>query len=495
MDEKKKHPALILMFGATGDLAKRKLYPALYQLYKKNDNFAVIGLARRPHTNLSFRELVGHSLSTEEAQIGAFLERFYYQSLDIEKPESFLALKELSDKLDVRYDLGGNRIFYLSLAPRFFAPAAQNIKKSGLTETSGWKHLIIEKPFGHDLTSAAALNDQLLQVFDEKEIYRIDHYLGKEMIQNIEALRFANPIFESVWNHRHISNVQITSSEMIGVGERASYYDQTGALLDMVQNHIMQMVALTAMEPPSRFDTEDIRDEKVKVFKSIRPISGHDIVNQVVKGQYIGGILPDGTEVRSYRNEENIKAESTTETYVAARFYIDNYRWSGVPFYIRTGKRMAAKSTQIVIQFKDIPQNPYFYHFEAVMPNLLVIHVQPDEGLSLKLNVKNFDQADSTIPISMNFCNNSKDANYNSDAYERLLSDCLKGDSTNFTRWDEVAYSWSLMDSIVAAWKEEHVPLDFYEAGSMGPSSADRLLARDGFHWWPLSETDPPIRA
>ncbi|RYL90340.1 glucose-6-phosphate dehydrogenase [Sporolactobacillus sp. THM7-4] len=490
MDETQKQPTLVLMFGATGDLARRKLYQALYQLYKNNQEFAVIGLARRPHTHLSFRSLVSDSITPDEEHIGDFLNRFYYQPLDIEQPESFVSLKKLSDEIDIRYHLGGNRIFYLSLAPRFFTLAAQNLKRAGLTDTVGWKHLVIEKPFGHDLPSATKLNEDLLDVFDEKEIYRIDHYLGKEMVQNIEALRFANPIFESVWNHRHISNVQITSSETLGVGERANYYDQTGALLDMVQNHMMQMVALTAMEPPGRFDTEDIRDEKVKVFKSIRPMSAESISSQIVRGQYTSGVLSDGSVVKGYRDEDNIDSKSNTETFVAARFYIDNYRWSGVPFYVRTGKRMTAKSTEIVVQFKDIPKNPYFYHFEDVKPNLLVIHIQPDEGLSLKLNVKQFNETGNTMPISMKFSNNSGTSDYGAGAYVRLLSDCFKGDSTNFTRWDEVAYSWSLMDSIVAVWKENKVPLDFYEAGSMGPASSDQLLARDGFRWWPLTSTE-----
>lgn len=490
MVETQKQPTLIFMFGATGDLARRKLYPAFYQLYKKNQDFAVIGLARRPHTDESYRSLINDTLPTNTDEREDFLDRFYYLSLDIDQPESFDTLKKLSNRIDEHYRLKGNRIFYLSLAPRFFGLAAKNLKRAGLTETAGWKHLIIEKPFGHDFPSAEKLNNDLLHVFDEKEIYRIDHYLGKEMVQNIEALRFANPIFESVWNHRYISNVQITLSETLGVGERASYYDQTGALLDMVQNHIMQMIALTAMEPPSRFETEDIRYEKVKVIQSIRPMSAENISGQVVRGQYTSGRMSDGTAVCAYREEEKIDRESNTETFIAARFFIDNYRWSGVPFYIRTGKRMTAKSTEIVIQFKDNPKNPYFYHLNDAEPNLLVIHVQPDEGLSLKLNVKQFNETGNTMPITMKFCNNCENFGNTPDAYERLLADCLKGDSTNFTRWDEVAYSWSLMDSIVSAWSEKQVPLDRYEAGSMGPASADQLLVKDGFRWWPLTRTE-----
>ncbi|MFT8871238.1 MAG: glucose-6-phosphate dehydrogenase [Sporolactobacillus sp.] len=488
MTDTAKEPVLIIMFGATGDLACRKLYPALFELYKKRHEFAVIGLARRQHTHESYRSMIDRTLRGASDQRQEFLDRFYYLPLDVSAVEHFYRLKRIADQIDSQYHLGGNRIYYLSLAPRFFGQAAQNLKSAGLTETAGWKRAVIEKPFGHDLASAKALNKELLAVFREPEIYRIDHYLGKEMVQNIEALRFANPIFESIWNYRHIANVQITLSETLGVGDRASYYDQTGALLDMVQNHILQLMILTAMEPPSRFDTEDVRQEKVKVLKAIRPLERENIAQQIVRAQYKAGVMPDGTRISGYHGENNIDASSTTETFIAARFFIDNYRWSGVPFYVRTGKRMAAKSTEIVIQFKDIPQNPFFYELQKAGPNLLVIHIQPDEGLSLKLNVKEFGESGATLPISMNFSNHYNGRNQAPEAYERLLGDCLRGDSTNFTRWDEVAYSWILTDSIVAAW--DKIPLDYYEAGTMGPDASDELLARDGFCWWPLTKME-----
>ncbi|MDF2910874.1 MAG: glucose-6-phosphate dehydrogenase, partial [Sporolactobacillus laevolacticus] len=273
MTETTKEPVLIFLFGATGDLARRKLYSALYRLYKKDQDFAVIGLARRAHTDATFRDLINDSLPSEAGQRKHFLERFYYRRLDITRPESFVQLKNFSDELDERYQLHGNRIFYLSLAPAHFGLAAKHLKESGLATTPGWKRLIIEKPFGHDLQSSKELNESLLHAFNENEIYRIDHYLGKEMVQNIEVLRFANPIFEAVWNRRYISNVQITLSETLGVGERANYYDQTGALLDMVQNHIMQLLTLVAMEPPTRLETDDVRYEKVKVLKAVRPMN------------------------------------------------------------------------------------------------------------------------------------------------------------------------------------------------------------------------------
>lgn len=494
MFEKNYQPTLFFLFGATGDLARRKLYPALYHLYKKKIRFAVIGLARREHRHDSYRELVQESLQNNHvsaADINDFLSRFYYSPLDVGKPEDFVALKKLSDKINVDFQLDGNRIFYLSLAPRFFAVATQNLQKTGLTAGKGWKRLIIEKPFGHDLLSATQLNEDILRVFQEKEIFRIDHYLGKEMVQNIQVIRFANPIFESIWNNRYISNIQVTLSETLEVGERANYYDHTGALLDMVQNHILQMVALTAMEPPGRFETEDIRDEKVKVFKSIRQMTADEIADHLVRAQYTRGVMADGTIAKGYREEENIRPDSKTETFIAARLFIDNYRWAGVPFYVRTGKRMTAKSTEIVIQFKDAPKNPYFYNFSDISPNLLIIHVQPDEGVSLKINAKKFSDSGDTMPITMDFCNNCNGRTDSSaTAYERLLQDCIKGDSTNFTRWDEVAFSWSFVDSIIKAWSERNIPLDQYEAGTMGPASSHELLTKDHLQWWPLTKME-----
>ncbi|MCQ2009075.1 MAG: glucose-6-phosphate dehydrogenase [Sporolactobacillus sp.] len=486
MIETSKEPVLIFLFGATGDLARRKLYSALYRLYTRDQEFAVIGLARRAHTDESFRDLINDSLPSEAGPRKHFLSRFYYRRLDITRPENFVALKSFCDELDERYQLHGNRIFYLSLAPCYFAQAAQNLKKSGLSTTPGWKRLIIEKPFGHNFDSSKELNESLLHAFNEKEIYRIDHYLGKEMVQNIEVLRFANPIFEAIWNRRYISNVQITLSETLGVGDRANYYDQTGALLDMVQNHIMQLLTLIAMEPPARFETNDVRYEKVKVLKAIRPMHINNVVEQIVRGQYSRGITPDRKKLRAYLDEDNIRSDSDTETFVAAKFLIDNYRWQGVPFYIRTGKCLAEKSTQIVIQFKKLPKNPYFHNVNHVGPNLLVIYISPDEGLSLKLNVKETGETGNTIPISLKFRNNELAMENMQDAYERLMADCIKGDSTNFTRWDEVAYSWEIIDSIVDSWKKRRVPVDYYEAGSMGPASADELLEKNGHHWWPI---------
>lgn len=481
----------MILFGATGDLAQRKLYPALHRLYKKKERTGgLIGVARRPYDDQMFREMIKKSVeATGETCDEGFLERCFYYSLDVQNTEGYHGLNDLVHKVDKDLQLNGNRIFYLALAPEFFGTVTQRLKESGLTKVSGWKRLVIEKPFGRDLESAEELNKEIRSAFEEDEIYRIDHYLGKDMVQNIQVIRFANPIFESIWNNRYISNVQITSSETLGVEERASYYDRTGALMDMVQNHMLQMVALTAMEPPSRMVTEDIRDEKVKVLRSIRPVDTSNVKDLIVRGQYGKGTLPNGTEGRAYREEENISSDSETDTFVAAKIFIDNFRWSGVPFYIRTGKRLKAKSTEIVIQFKDAPHNPYFRTFGNMEPNLLVIHVQPDEGLTLKLNAKNFEHPMDTLPIKMAFSNLDEE-NSSSEAYERLIYDCMRGDSANFTRWDEVALSWEYVDGIIAAIGQVKPPLSFYESGSMGPVASDELLSKDGTKWWPLSEIE-----
>lgn len=481
----------LILFGATGDLAQRKLYPALHRLYKKNERtFALIGVARRPYDHDKFRDMVKNSVEAagETCEPG-FLDLCFYYSLDVQDTAGYAGLNDLATKVDSDLSLNSNRIFYLALAPEHFGTVTLRLKDSGLTKVSGWKRLVIEKPFGRDLTSAEELNNEIRTAFEEDEIYRIDHYLGKEMVQNIQVIRFANPIFESIWNNHYISNIQITSSETLGVEERASYYDRTGALMDMVQNHMLQMVALTAMEPPSRMVTEDIRDEKVKVLRSIRPVDHTNVKELIIRGQYSEGTLPDGKPGRAYRKEDNISPESETDTFVAAKLYIDNFRWSGVPFYIRTGKRLAAKSTEIVVQFKDAPTNPYFKTFSNMQPNLLVIHVQPDEGLSLKLNAKNFNSPMDTLPIKMAFSNSGDQAS-GGDAYERLIQDCMRGDSTNFTRWDEVALSWQYVDGVIKAWNEVKPPLAFYESGTMGPVASDDLLAKDGTKWWPLSKLE-----
>ncbi|GIN38293.1 MULTISPECIES: glucose-6-phosphate dehydrogenase [Heyndrickxia] len=490
------HTSLIMIFGATGDLAKRKLYPSLFHLYRKGklaDKFAIIGTARSPWTHEEFRANVKDSVLTalgSNEQIDDFASHFYYQPHDVTDSESYIKLRNLAGELDSKYELQGNRIFYLAMAPEFFGTIADHLKSDGLTETEGFKRLVIEKPFGHDLESAEKLNAQIRQSFAEEEIYRIDHYLGKAMVQNIEVIRFANAFFEPLWNHRYISNIQITSSEKLGVEERARYYEKSGALRDMVQNHMLQMVALLAMEPPIRLSTDEIRSEKVKVFRALRPIEGEEVNNYFVRGQYGPGSI-DGEKVEGYRNELNVDPQSNTETFVAGKLMIDNFRWAGVPFYIRTGKRMTAKSTKIVVQFKDIPMNLYKNNHDQLNPNLLVIHIQPDEGITLHLNAKKSGQNMQTNPVKLNFSNEGSNGINTPEAYEKLLYDCLQGDATNFTHWDEVALSWRFVDKISEVW-ENTTSSTFpnYSSGSMGPDDADKLVEKDGFFWWNVTDLD-----
>ena len=486
-------PFLLLLFGATGDLARRKLYPSLFRLYTKGllpEQFAIVGVARRLKSEDEFKNLVNDSILSytslvDRDELNQFISHMYYQSHDVSNLESYHSLKKLVDELDDKYSLQRNRIFYLAMSPEFFGTVARNIQESGLKDTSGFTRLIIEKPFGRDLASAIELNNEIRTAFSENEIYRIDHYLGKEMVQNIEVIRFSNAIFEPLWNNRYIANIQITSSETIGVEERARYYDNNGALRDMVQNHMIQMVSLLAMEPPIKLSTEEIRSEKVKVLRALRPIQPEEVDQYFVRGQYDRGII-DGVEVPAYREEKYVDPNSNTETFVAGKLLIDNFRWAGVPFYIRTGKRMEKKSTKIVVQFKDMPMNLYYHNGSSLKPNLLVIHIQPEEGITLHLNMKKSGQIMQTTPVRLNFSNEYIDKMNTPEAYEKLLYDCLRGDATNFTHWDEVALSWKYVDQISEVWNQKTANFPNYTAGSMGPKEADALLAKDGFIWWPL---------
>lgn len=486
-------PYTLVLFGATGDLARRKLLPALYSLYMDKlmpPSFAVIGVARSHQDDSQFRAELRKSItafSRHELCDGpdweTFCSKFHYCAADANQPSDFETLGRRVAELEQTHGLPGNRIFYLAMAPQFFGPVTLNLKHGNLSAAPGWKRLIIEKPFGHDYASAALLNNQLRQVFEEEEIYRIDHYLGKEMVQNIEVLRFANSIFEPVWNNRAIANVQITSSETVGVEDRASYYERSGALRDMVQNHMLQMVMMIAMEPPSRLNMEAIRDEKVKVLRSLRPHSPMEVAQHVVRGQYEAGTVKE-KPVASYRDEPGVAKDSNTETFLAARLFVDNFRWAGVPFYIRTGKHMAAKSTEIVIQFRDMPKHLYFNHDGKLGPNLLVIRVNPQEGMYIQLNAKRPGNDETVIPVAMEF---SQEPDDSPEAYERLLFDAMHGDSTFFTRWDEVALAWKFVDPIAVAFESGMVPLYPYKAGSWGPHACGALVQNDGFEWWPVT--------
>ena len=485
----------MVLFGATGDLAKRKLFPALYGLYRNHmidQRFAVVGVGRSDMELAEFHQSLRESIDKfgrmsveDEQNWQAFISHFDYLPLDVTESGTYDMLLKKVQEREAAHDLPGNRLYYLAMAPELFGTVSSNLKKSGLTETKGWKRLVIEKPFGHDYPSALELNEQIQQSFKEEEIFRIDHYLGKEMIQNIEVIRFANSMFEPLWNNRHIDNVQITASETVGVGERASYYEHSGALCDMVQNHMLQMLMMVCMEPPSKFETEAIRDEKVKVLRSLRRYSEEEVSQHVVRGQYTQGTL-EGKGVIGYRDEEGVAPDSETETFVAAKLFVNNFRWAGVPFFIRTGKRMPYKATEIVIQFKDLNQHIALNKRGEVGPNLLIIRIHPVEGMYMLFNAKKHGTDNEVTPIAMEFCNNCDDET-TPEAYERLLFDAIEGDSTYFTRWDEVSLAWKFVDPISNAWEKNMSPLYTYAAGTWGPLQVDRLLSEEHAHWWPIA--------
>ncbi len=475
-----------VLFGATGDLAKRKIFPALFNLYldqKLAKPISIIGLGRRDMADKEFQEYVEQSVRTfsrradvDRNNMDQFLAAFRYSVLDAAKVEDFRKLLHIVKQRESELKIPENRMFYLSVGPEFFGPIALNIKESGLGSTTGWKRLIIEKPFGRDLESARELNTALSKAFEEDEIYRIDHYLGKSMIQNLESLAFSNPVLQTLLNNRHIANVQITASEIVGVEERAGYYDKSGAIRDMFQNHMMQILMMMAMHMPKSIRPEDIRNEKRKVIESVRPLKKDDVSHDIIRAQYSAGEI-NGKTVAGYTNEPGIEASSQNDTFVAARLWIDNSYWQGVPFYIRTGKRMAEKSTRIVIEFKSSVKTG---NANKLAPNLLIIEINPNENVSLQINSRNPING-KIEPVKISFSTQQADI---PEAYERLIYDAIRGDSTFFAHWKEVELSWEWVQPILHAFKENDIPLYHYPAGSNGPEAANRLLHEDGFNWW-----------
>ena len=477
---------LITFFGATGDLASRKLYPALFRLFQKGfirNHFAVIGTARREWTDEHFREVVVksvQSLTEDVNQAEEFASHFYYQAHNVTDTHHYVVLKELSEKLDQQYGIEGNRIFYLAMAPSFFGTITQHLKDEALLTDHGYNRLIIEKPFGKDYESAQILNEQLRHSFDENQIYRIDHYLGKEMIQNITAVRFANRVFETMWNREHIDNVQITLAEQVGVEERGGYYETSGALRDMVQNHILQILALVAMEPPQSF--EAVRQNKINVLEQLRHYSPEEVSKNFVRGQYgpsLDGSLP------GYRQDQNVSDDSNMETYVAGKVFIDNERWKDVPFYVRTGKSLNSKTTVIDVVFKEADSPLFEHETKGKCPsNRISIHITPKEGFCFVINSK---AVGNSYGLQTSHLENIFDKSFginSPDAYERLILDCMEGDMTNFTHWEEVAASWKFVDRIRQAWDaESSVQFPNYPAGSSGPQESFDLLAQDGRCW------------
>lgn len=486
-------PCVVVIFGASGDLAYRKLIPALENLAREgllSSSFAVVGIATRSWTNEKFRSRVfsdgnANSLEPVSDTVRQWLaERMYYLSGDFQSPDTYQRLRELLTEVDQQHETRGNYLFYLSTAPQFFSEIPQQLDRQDLTsEADGtWRRLVVEKPFGRDLATAQALNTALRETLDEQQIYRIDHYLGKETVQNLVAFRFANGMFEPTWNRRYIDYVQITAAEDLGIEHRGRYYDHAGALRDMLPNHLFQLLTLTAMEPPNSFDADAVRDEQVKILKAIQPFSSDDVRHNAVRGQYGGSASGDAV---AYREEEYVNADSVTPTFAAVKLLIDNWRWSGVPFYLRTGKRLPQRTTEIALCFKKAPftlfRNMGMTH---CAPNLLIVRVHPDEGISLSFDAKRPGAVMSLGNVKMDFSYQDYFDGQPQTGYERLLFDCMLGDATLFQRADMVEAAWSVVAPILEYW-EATAPEDFpdYAAGTWGPPAVDELVARDGFCW------------
>ncbi len=488
-------PCVMVIFGAAGDLTRRKLIPSLYNLAKYNllsREFAIVGVARNPMSTEEFRaKLVQDLKEFIDGPIDPDLQDWFehhvfYITGEFSDPGTYLKLKEMLQTVDQQQATHGNYFYYLATAPDFFGPIVQELSAVGLTteQNHQWRRVIVEKPFGRDLESARALNRQLLKELNEQQIYRIDHYLGKETVQNILAFRFANGIFEPIWNRRYIDHVQISVGETVGVEQRGGYYDTAGALRDMVPNHIMQLISLTAMEPPISFQADAVRDEQAKILHAVQPLSSEDVLTRTVRGQYGEGEIK-GQHVPAYRSEPGVPPESRTETFVAIKLVVDNWRWAGVPFYLRTGKRMASRSTYIVIQFRRAP----FVLFrdtevEKLTPNQLILHIQPEEGIALRFAAKTPGTIMRLGTVDMEFQYSDYFGKQPSSGYERLLHDCMVGDATLFQRADMVEAGWSVVNSMLDLWKVLP-PRNFpnYAAGTWGPKDADELLERDGRHW------------
>jgi glucose-6-phosphate 1-dehydrogenase len=488
-------PCILVIFGAAGDLTKRKLIPALYNLKKSNllpDDFAVIGVARAVMNDEEFRRRLADDmkeLASEDTDAATWQwleERLYYLSGDFDDDQTFVRLRDLLTKLDAERKAGGNYFFYLATAPDYFASVVKQLGSVGLAreEDNHWRRFVIEKPFGRDLESARKLNQDLREIVNENQIYRIDHYLGKETVQNILVFRFGNGIFEPIWNRRYVESVQITAAERVGVEQRGGYYEEAGALRDMVPNHLLQLVTLTAMEPPVSFKANAVRDEQTKILHAMQCPPPEEAGRRAVRGQYDAGEI-DGRPVPAYRSEPNVAPDSTVETFVALKLLIDNWRWADVPFYLRTGKRLAARDTEIAIKLRRAP----FVLFrdtpvDQLASNRLVLHIQPDEGITLRLGAKIPGPILKIGAVDMNFDYEDYFGHTPSTGYERLLHDCMMGEATLFQRADQVEAAWAVVAPVQAAWKAEAATdLAKYKAGTWGPKEADELLAHDGQEW------------
>ena len=484
-------PQCLVIFGASGDLTHRKLIPALFELFLQRrlpSEFAIVGCARRPWSDKEFREKMSFKLASKiinnEKEWAKFSNYLFYEPVDLQKDENVKSLAKRLIEIDKIQATHGNKTFYLSVSPNFYGNGCKALKKAGLLNDIKKSRIVIEKPFGRDFSSARKLNKIVQSCANETQIFRIDHYLGKETVQNILVLRFANTIFEPIWNRNYISSIQITSSETVGVEDRAGYYESSGALRDMLQNHLTQMLAVTAMEPPGRFDPEAIRNEKAKVLQASKLADENEPWNCCIRGQYGEGgnnINP----LNAYRNENGVDPNSTTETYIAAKIFIDNWRWQGVPFYLRTGKRLPKRLGEIVLTFKDVPVHLFESTIINPAPNQLIIRIQPNEGATFKFEVKSPGSGMRSRPVEMEFSYDDSFGEPSDEGYVRLLADAMLGDPTLFTRSDEVEAAWKLYTPLVelmenAPWK---LPIYKYESKTWGPPQSDQLLSKDNIFW------------
>ncbi len=488
-------PCSVILFGASGDLAKRKVIPAMYDLAQHNslgERYAIIGFARTQMTDESFRTTIGEAAKTisevgpiDPAKWNDFSSNLYYSAGEYGDLNSYAQLAKRLAEIDKEKKLGGNRLFYLSTPPEVYPDIVEQLGRAGLAKPSNpnsWVRIIIEKPFGRDLASARELNKIVLDVFEEKQVYRIDHYLGKDTVQNLLVLRFGNGIFEPLWNRNYVDHVQITAAETLGVERRGGFYETAGALRDMIQSHVLQLTSLTAVEPPASFDATAVRNEKLKVLQSIRPFNLEMVAQSVVRGQYAPGSV-NGAKVAGYRDELGVNPNSRTETFVAMKVLIDNWRWAGVPFYLRTGKRLAKRTTEIMIQFRCAPH--IVFREREVEPNRLVLNIQPDEGISVSFGAKRPGTEMSIGNVTMNFSYREAFGGASRSAYATLVNDCLRGDATLFDRGDSVEAAWSLVDPILDVWSAARTgKVPTYPAGTWGPKESDQLLERDDRQWY-----------